>query len=225
MLLILGGTHMHIHTSKQKKLKLGIGDYTCNWGTHIAGLYETPEERNEILLGYLHEGIIDNDAMMYCLCEQTETDFRSNYQATFHENIPSTDECDCINFLSAKDLYYPDGTFSPKAMDEGLNAYYRETQKSGARNIRATAEMVWALEAIPGIEHLMVYESRLNLFILDKPWISICLYNTSKFSGSTIIKVLQTHPYTISAGVITENPYYQNPDQWLSENAPQFLIN
>jgi hypothetical protein len=83
--------------------------------------------------------------------------------------------------------------------------------------------MVWALEAIPGVEHLMAYESRLNYFIPGKPWISICMYNLTKFSGSTIMGVLRTHPYAINGGVITENPYYQNPDEWLARNAPQFL--
>ena len=37
-----------------------------------------------------------------------------------------------------------------------------------------------------------------------------------------IMKVLQTHPYTISGGVITKNPYFQDPDEWLRLNAPEF---
>ena len=44
---------MHIQTSQQEKLNLGIGDYSCNWGLHIAGLYETPQERDEIIFGLL----------------------------------------------------------------------------------------------------------------------------------------------------------------------------
>ena len=128
-----------------------------------------------------------------------------------------------FSFSSAKELYYPEGTFSPIAMDEGLDAFYADSQKKGKRNIRATAEMVWALEAIPGIEHLMAYEARLNYFIPTKPWISICLYNTSKFSGSVIMNVLKTHPYTISGGVLMQNPFFEDPETWLTKNAPQFL--
>jgi hypothetical protein len=108
-------------------------------------------------------------------------------------------------------------------MDKSLHEYYSESQKNGKRYVRATAEMVWALDAIPGIEHLMVYESRLNYFIPGKPWISVCMYNVTKFSGSVILNVLRTHPFTISGGVITQNPYYQNPDEWLKQNAPEFL--
>ncbi len=35
--------------------------------------------------------------------------------------------------------------------------------------------------------------------------------------------VLRTHPYTISGKVITENPYFVDPDEYLAKNAPQFL--
>ena len=214
---------MHIKTSDQSVLDLGFGGYTCNWGVHVCGLYETPEERDEIIMGFLHAGDIGGDLQLYCPTERTEGDFRKKYTDKYPECSHHTDDKNCFQLFSARDLYYPDGTFSPDAMDRGLNGFFTESQKDGIRNIRATAEMVWALEAVPGTEELMVYESRLNFFILEKPWIIICLYNTSKFSGSIIMKVLQTHPYVINGGVITENPFYQDPKEWLTRNAPQYL--
>ena len=215
---------MHIQTSNQEKLDMGFGGYTCNWGLHIAGLYETPEERDEIIFGFLHQGDIEGDLQMYCPVERTKENFIANYGKFYPECKDHPHNPNLFSIESAKDLYYPDGTFSPISMDEGLNAFFEKSQKNGPRNIRATAEMVWALEAIPGREHLMAYESRLNYFIPGKPWISICLYNITKFSGKTIMNVLQTHPYTISGGVITQNPYFVDPDEWLKENAPEFAI-
>ena len=214
---------MHIKTSDQALFELGIGGYTCNWGVHFCGLYETEQERDEIIMGYLYQGDLAGDPQLYCPTERRAEDFKQMYATLHPECANHPENPKCFQLYSAKSLYYPDGTFSPWAMDEGLNAFYRESQKEGKCNIRATAEMVWALEAIPGVEHLMAYESRLNYFIPGKPWISICLYNLNKFSGATIMDVLRTHPYTISGGVITENPYYQDPDEWLSKYAPQFL--
>lgn len=214
---------MHIKTSNQAELKLGIGDYTCNWGVHICGLYETEEERDEIIVGFLGEGDLKGDLQVYVPVEQTLEMFKEKYYKAFPQCDCHVDKPEHFRNLNAKDLYYPNGTFSPDEMDKGLNEFFVETQKEGERNVRVTAEMVWALEAIPGIEHLMVYESRLNYFIPEKPWISICLYNVNKFSGATIMNVLKTHPYCISGGIITQNPYYIHPDKWLAENAPQFL--
>ena len=214
---------MHIKTSDQESLKMGFGHYTCNWGLHIAGLYETEEERDEIIFGFLKQGYQEGDLQLYCPVERTIEEFKQEFSSECPACKEHLDNPEIFSIQSAKELYYPEGEFSPWTMDENLEAFYRQSQRQGKRNIRATAEMVWALEAIPGVEHLMAYESRLNYFIPGKPWISICLYNVNKFKGTTIMGVLRTHPFTISGGIITQNPYYQDPDRWLAENAPQFL--
>ncbi len=214
---------MYIKTSDQEKMQLGIGDYSCNWGAHICGLYESEEERDEIILGFLSKGDLSGDLQLYCPDEQTPEMFKEKYYHACPECQGHVDDPNVFQILNSKDLYYPNGTFSPREMDTGLNNFYAESQKNGKRNIRATAEMSWALKAIPGIEHLMAYESRLNYFIPGKPWISICLYNVNRFSASIVMNVLRTHPFTISGGIIIQNPYYQHPDKWLAENAPQFL--
>jgi hypothetical protein len=214
---------MHIQTSNQEKFKLGFGDYTCNWGLHMCGLYETEEERDKIIFGLFTQGCDDGNLQLYCPVERTANDFKEKFSLHNPKHSANLEDKNSFVINSAKELYYPDGIFSPKAMDTGLNNFYVESQKNGYRNIRATAEMCWALNAIPGVEHLMVYESRLNYFIPGKPWISICLYNMNKFSGSQIMNVLRTHPYAVNKGIVSQNPYYVNPDQWLAENAPEYL--
>lgn len=198
---------MYIKTSEQPTLELGFSGYQCNWGMHLAGLYETEAERDEIVMGFLHQGDIDGDIQLYCPAERTEEDFNNKYSALYHDCADHLNDPDIFRVFSPKELYYPEGIFSPVDMDKGLNSFYSESQKKGHRCIRATAEMVWAKEAIPGVEHLMAYESRLNYFIPGKPWISICLYNITKFTGAEIMGVLRTHPFTLNGGVITENPF------------------
>ena len=214
---------MYLKTSEQEKLELGYGGYSCNWGIHIAGLYETEAERDEILFGYLGEGVRQKDLQLYVPTERSMEDFVEKFSKSCPDCKEHVYNKDIFQSFSAKELYYPDGTFSLKAMDIGLNEFYENSQAKGKKNIRATAEMVWTQEAVPGKEQLFAYESRLNYFIPDKPWVSICLYNVTKFDGATIMDVLRTHPYTLNKGVLTENPYYQNPDIWLKENAPQFM--
>ncbi|MDZ7762822.1 MAG: hypothetical protein U5K00_00120 [Melioribacteraceae bacterium] len=63
---------MHIKTSDQEKLDMGFGGYTCNWGLHICGLYESAEERDEIIFGFLHKGAVENDKQLYCPVERTK---------------------------------------------------------------------------------------------------------------------------------------------------------
>lgn len=215
---------MYVKTSDQEMVNLGFGDLQCNNGMHFAGLYETDEERDDIIMGFLSQGDVENDLNLYCPAERTREDFEEKFSRLYPELAEDLHDSNRFRLSSLEDLYYPKGHFCPDVMDETLNAFWVDSQKNGKRNIRATAEMVWALEKAPGITKLMAYESRLNYFIPGKSWISICLYNMTKFDGSTIMQVLRTHPYTISrGGVITENPYYQEPDTWLKLNAPQYL--
>lgn len=214
---------MHLKTSEQEVLQLGIGHYSCNWGVHMCGLYECDQERDEIIFGFLRQGYLDGDLQVYCPVERDQDAFYRDFAEFCPDCQAKLFDREHFDLLSARDLYYPDGVFDPKHMDQTLNIYYQESQTRGRRHVRATAEMVWALDAIPGVQHLMAYEARLNYFIPGKPWISICMYNVNKFSGAMIMNVLQTHPFTINGGVITQNPYYIHPDQWLAKYAPQFL--
>ncbi len=215
---------MHIQTSDQSSLKIGFGNYTCNWGLHMACLYETERERDEIIFGFLKQGCEDGDMQLYCPTERTKDDFKDKFTDSCPACARHLEDENYFALMSTRDLYYPEGAFSPLDMDSGLNEFYDSSQKDGKRNIRASAEMVWALDDVPGVENLMAYESRLNYFIPGKPWISICMYNVSKFSGEMVMNVLRTHPFTVSGGIISQNPFYMDPDDWLDKNAPQFLL-
>jgi MEDS: MEthanogen/methylotroph, DcmR Sensory domain len=214
---------MHITTSNQEKMNLGIGSYSCNWGTHICGLYESDQERDAIIFGFLAQGYNDGDRQLYCPVERTIDQFYASFTSFCPSCSAAINDPDHFTVMDAKSLYYPSGIFDPWHMDSALDEFYVASQIKGRRNIRATAEMAWALEAIPGVEHLMAYEARLNYFIPGKPWISICMYNVNKFPGATILNVLKTHPFIINGGIITQNPLFIHPDKWLADNAPQYL--
>jgi len=214
---------MYIKTSEQEVLQLGIGNYSCNWGTHICGLYGSEAERDEIVFGYLKQGFMARDKQIYIHSEQSEEDFCQKYNTYCPDCRAKSEDAKLLEIKTAKDMYFPTGVFDPWYMDTAVNDYYAYTQKDDQCNLRAIAEMAWALEAIPGVEYLFAYESRLNYFVKDRTVISICLYNVKKISGTMMMNVLQTHPFTINGGVITKNPYYIHPDKWLAENAPQFL--
>jgi hypothetical protein len=212
---------MHLRTSDLPVMSLGFGGYSCNWGTHFCGLYESEAERDAIMYGFLAQGLRERELLVCC------PDARQYEHALdrVHAQCPDLERPDQNSFrlLHSRELYHPQGFFSPRDMLKAHDDIWDENLRAGMRNVRGTAEMGWALEKIPGIEHLMAYESLLNTFIWGKPWISICLYDVNRFPGSTIMKVLQTHPFVITGGGIFENPYFVHPEKWLAEHAPQFL--
>lgn len=211
---------MHIRTSDLPALELGFGGYTCNWGTHFCGLYETQDERDEIMFGFLAGGLRRKELLVCC----PDGNDRDHALGKVCSRCPGTEPPAPSSFrlFEPASLYYPSGSFSPRDMLKAHDDIWAENLAHGASNARGTAEMGWAMARIPGIENLMAYESMLNNFIWGKAWISICLYDVSRFPGSTVMKVLQTHPFVITGGGIFENPYFVHPEKWLAEHAPEF---
>ena len=214
---------MHINTSSQPALDLGFNGYTCNWGAHMCALYQSQEERDQIVLGFMRHGLANGDMCVYGQLDDSLEDFSGQITDQCPECAARLSDPDSFLAPPAKDLYYPDGEFSPWKMEDKLDEFFALSQSHGPRNIRVTADMAWIHQSGAGLDLLMAYESRFNYFIHGKPWIGICLYDVNKFEGGAILNVLRTHPFSIIGGVVTKNPYYQEPDVWLAANAPRYL--
>jgi hypothetical protein len=209
---------MYIETSTQEQAELGYANIECNWGTHFCGLYSTDAERDEILLGFVEKGFEQSNSILCSTFEQSKEEFIFKLRNSTQDNAIND-----FNYYTAHDLYYPNDKFSPDDMNNKLEEFYKFSQKDGKKYVRGTAEMSWVTESLTSIEKLMAYEANLNRFIKGKPWISVCLYNVTKFSGEFIMNVLKTHPYCISGKIVTINPFYEQPEIWLRQNAPEYL--
>jgi hypothetical protein len=212
---------MHIKTSDLPVMNLGFGDYTCNWGTHFCGIYETEAERDTVMYNFLAMGVQDKALLVCCPCECCHDKAEEKISSLAPDFNP--DDKDSFKLLRPAELYYPDGIFSPQHILKAHDDIWADNLRDFRKNVRGTADMSWAREKVPGVENLMAYESLLNTFIWEKQWISICLYDVNIFPGSMIMKVLQVHPFVITGGGVFENPYFVQPEQWLAKYAPEYL--
>ena len=69
------------------------------------------------------------------------------------------------------------------------------------------------------VDELMTFESRINDFAVEFPQVLLCLYDLWRFSGEMIIDAVKTHPKILVKGVVVENPYYLEPDEFLAARA------
>jgi hypothetical protein len=212
---------MHLRTSEREATPLGFGGYTCNWGAHFCALYESETERDDIMFGFLAAGLRERQLLVCCPDDRRYESALERLGARCPDCDPP--KTDSFRLLRSRELYHPRGVFVPEDMLTAHENIWDDNRRAGARPVRGTADMSWAVEQVPGVEHLMAYESALNTFIWGKDWISVCLYDVNRFTGATIMKVMQTHPFVITGGGVFENPYFVRPDGWLAKHSPQTL--
>lgn len=178
---------------------------------HICLIYDSDEQRKQIVAEYLAQGIRNHDIVSYF----TDKTDRETVLSWLEEQGVARSEWEGtnrFNMAEAEKAYCPGGAFEPEKMIERTRGRYQVAKEAGFHGSRASGEMSWALKGIPGSERILEYESLLNAFHDDFPHSGMCQYDARLFDGATLLKVLQVHPYIFAHGQVVQNPYYIKPE-------------
>jgi hypothetical protein len=116
-----------------------------------------------------------------------------------------------------ENAYLRRGQFDQYAMMALLEEIAVAGEHQGYPITRLWANMEWALEQFPGVHDVVEYESRLNYILPKYDIATVCTYDVTKFSSSVVMDILRTHPQVIMGGILSENPFYAPPDEFLQE--------
>jgi hypothetical protein len=200
----------------QQVVGLGFGEIETSVGAHICAFYQGSKDRDELLIPYLEEGIRNGEK---CIClidssgpEQIWASLSCGHQA-------EGDHAPQVEVLRSTESYLRSGQFSTDEMIGWLTENVTAALDSdGFPMVRAAGEMSWALKAFPGVGELFYYESQLNKYTERIPQqVLFCMYDLDRVSGSMVIDAMRTHPRVLVGGLLFENPYYVDPDQFAKE--------
>ena len=126
-----------------------------------------------------------------------------------------------LEVLDSYGTYLADGGFLPERMLKFWEGKARQDpggrpgpgRPADARNI---GDMSWAHRDESVVSDLMGYESELNRIMSNFPQVNLCLYDLTRCSGDLIMDVLKTHPKALLGGMVIDNPYYLDPDEFLA---------
>lgn len=195
-------------------LELGIPGLRVAAGDHICAFYRGRAERDEILIPYLQAGLRTGDK---CICVVDAVDPREVLSALGSESevdqwIGDTQ----LELRASTDAYLRTGRFCTEEMLAFWENFVGPAVSGRFSFARSVGEMTWALRQAPGVEELVGYESELNRFLPRYPQIILCLYDLKRFSGEIVIDMLKTHPRVMLSGMVLDNPYYLEPDEFLA---------
>lgn len=185
-------------------------------GDHLCGFYRDAEERDAIVIPFLEDGL-RSGSICTCVVDGCSPERVLDLLAR-DIDVRAHLDAHTLQVLSADETYLCGGGFLPEMMLEFWESTGRAAcgQKPPDTPIRNLGDMSWAHRAEGCFEALINYEAEINRIISDFPQINLCLYDLSRCTGELVLDVLKTHPKVILGGMVIDNPYYLDAEEFLA---------
>lgn len=178
-------------------------------GTHMCLIYDSDEERLDVISKFVESGLKSGERVGY-FCDDETTDGVKEWLTGKGVDIAGAEANNQLILAPASQVYYPTGQFVPEQMMDNLIAFHKYAEENKYPSSRVTGEMCWATRGVEGSERLIEYESHGKVFLAKYPVTVVCQYDANKFDGATLLECLKVHPYMIVYGQIVRNPYYSS---------------
>jgi hypothetical protein len=190
---------------------------TLRSGDHLCGFYRNDPERDAIVIPFIEDGLV-NGSKCTCVvdsCTPAEVVERLSQDL----DVTSHLEARMLEVLTAEETYLGQGSFIADVMlqfweSKGRASYGDTIPASPVRNL---GDMSWAHRQDSCFDALINYEAEINRIMHEFPQINLCLYDLSRCSGEIVLDVLKTHPKVMLGGMVIENPYYLDAEEFLAE--------
>jgi hypothetical protein len=193
----------------QTAIPTGIAELDLQPGDHVCAFYRGAGERDQLLMPFLSTGLTSGDK---CVCVVDSEQTAARVRALNRPPRPAGQ----LDVHLSDTTYLSGGRFTPKHMLSFWNDHVTAAINiEGYSFTRLVGEMTWALRDMPGVEHLLWYEAQLNRSATLFPQVLLCLYDLDQFDGDVVVDIVKTHPKVFINGMIVENPYYVEPDQFV----------
>jgi hypothetical protein len=183
---------------------------------HICAFFNDLDEQHRILRSFIKEGIERGEKAFHIVgAELWEDHLRRLAEGGI--DVERALGSGQLELRGWRDAYLRDDRFDQDAMLALIKEVLQGGSAAGYPLTRFVSRAEWKLVDKAGIDNWLEYETRVNYVVSQHDDPVICTYDLSKFSASTVMDVMRTHPVVIIGGVLQENPFFVPPDQFLLE--------
>jgi hypothetical protein len=183
---------------------------------HVCVLYNSTDEEFRVLRPFIADGFQKGDKAFHIIDEQTCAD-HLRHLADLGVDVPAAERTGQLEVRGWEAAHLRPGWFDQHAMLGLVEEVLTDSKRRGFPFTRWVANMGWALGGHRGVEDLVEYCTRLNDVTPRHEATIICTYDLARFSASSVIDVLRSHPVAVIGGIVHENPFYVPPEELLQE--------
>lgn len=193
-----------------------IGGAEFHSPCHACAFFHSTHEEHSMLVPFTQDGS-NNDEYLFQVVDKSRREARRQALKDGGVSVETAEAKGQLQIWPWEDAYLRGNRFDQQAMLDLIQQVLRDGREKGFQRTRLWANMEWALEDLPGVHDIVEYETRLNKFLPSYNDIVVCTYDLNRFSAPVVVDIMRTHPQVIIGGMLMENPFFVQPDEFLSE--------
>jgi len=167
---------------------------------HQLLIYSSEDEYVASVIPFLMEGVARSDAVLAVPSERQGGLLRDALG----------DNARHVEFLDSSQWYG-----SLRSASNGYRTLVKERFERGAPWVRIIGDAVWAGRSGAEVAEWFRYESVVNLALASSPATIMCSYDGRSLRDEVLADARRTHPEVATAGNVTTNMAYRDPEDFL----------
>jgi hypothetical protein len=183
---------------------------------HVCAFFNSREDEYRVTLPFIKDGFESGDKAFHIVNPARCVDHLQR-MASAGIDTASAQRSGQFELHDWADTFFRDGSFDPDRQLALLEDVLKSGRQQGFPVSRYVAHAEWALEERAGVDLLLEFEAKVNQVWPRYADAVICTYDLARFRGDIVIDVIRTHPIVIIGGILQQNPFFVQPDEFLEE--------
>lgn len=174
-------------------------------GDHACLTFSDADERLDIVATFVRDGLAHGDKVV-CLTDSigpAELDRELTGRGLPVHHTRATGQLEIDSSVSA---FLSAGAFDLPAVLDRLGGKVDGALAEGYPGMRITADMMWALRPVAGLEQLLTYEAHFTDLVAGRPATVVCQYDRQGFDAVTLAGITARHHPAVTAVTYHHDP-------------------
>jgi hypothetical protein len=183
---------------------------------HVCAFFKSREDEYSVTLPFIKEGFEAGDKAIHIIDPARRADHLQR-MASFGIDTVCAQQSGQFELHDWRDTFFSDGPFQLERQLGLLEDVLTKGRQQGLPVTRYIAHAEWALQDGASLDDLLEFEAGVNHIWAGSADTVVCAYDLTRYSADTVIDVFRTHPAVIIGGILQQNPFFVQPDDFLRE--------
>jgi len=202
-------------------LKNSPSDYRNH--DHICHFYSSRKEKYSVVRDYIESGLRSGNKCFY-IADSDNPDSALDELKRAGVDPRADLRSGNLVMIDMRKFFLHQDRFDPDYVIKKLKRFCDISRLRGFETLRIASDLTRFDRTCAGLNKLMEYEAKLNIFSRHYNIILLCQYGLKSLEPRWIQKAIQTHPKIILQNMLCENGFYIPPSELLQDNNISYSV-